>query len=137
MFAASVGAKVLAVDMSEVIFHAMEIVKENKLEDAITLRKGRLEDLNFSHKFDVIVSEWMGYFLLFEGMLDSVIYARNHYLNPGGYLLPNRCTLHLIGVEDMEAYKKYIDFWKDVYGFQMSCMVREVIKEASTEICYR
>lgn len=75
--------------------------RENKLDDTITLRKGRLEDLNFNHKFDVIVSEWMGYFLLFEGMLDSVIYGRNHYLAPGGYLLPNRCTLHLVGVEDM------------------------------------
>ncbi|RXG50925.1 Protein arginine N-methyltransferase 3 [Armadillidium vulgare] len=112
----------------------MEIVKENKLDKRITLKKGRLEDLNFNYKFDVIVSEWMGYFLLFEGMLDSVIYARNHYLTPGGYLLPNRCTLHLVGAEDMEAYNKYVKFWGDVYGFKMSCMVREVIKEASTEV---
>ena len=44
----------------------------------IELRKGRLEDLDLHkcEKFDVIVSEWMGYFLLYEGMLDTVIYAR-------------------------------------------------------------
>ena len=41
-------------------------------------------------KFDVIVSEWMGYFLLYEGMLDTVITARDKYLAPGGTLLPNR-----------------------------------------------
>lgn len=42
----------------------------------------------------------MGYFLLFEGMLDSVLYARNHYLNSGGFLLPNRCTISMVGVSD-------------------------------------
>ncbi len=42
------------------------------------MRKGRLEDLGLDkeQKFDAIVSEWMGYFLLYEGMLDTVIYAR-------------------------------------------------------------
>ena len=29
---------------------------------------------------DVIISEWMGYFLLFESMLDTVIVARNQHL---------------------------------------------------------
>ena len=56
----------------------MDIVRENGLSEAIELRKGRLEDLSgiSDRRFDVIVSEWMGYFLLFEGMLDSVIEAR-------------------------------------------------------------
>ena len=35
-------------------------------------------------KVDVIVSEWMGYFLLYESMLDSVIWARDRYLAPNG-----------------------------------------------------
>jgi protein arginine N-methyltransferase 3 len=51
-------------------------------------------------KVDAIVSEWMGYFLLFEGMLDSVIYARDHYLSSTGKLLPNRCTISLVGSGD-------------------------------------
>lgn len=29
---------------------------------------------------DIIISEWMGYFLLYESMLDSVLYARDKYL---------------------------------------------------------
>jgi type I protein arginine methyltransferase len=27
-------------------------------------------------KVDIIVSEWMGYFLFYESMLDTVLYAR-------------------------------------------------------------
>ena len=74
---------------------AMDIVRENSLETTITLLKGRLEDISELNglKFDVIVSEWMGYFLLFEGMLDSVITARKKHLKEGGRVLPNRCAL--------------------------------------------
>ena len=32
---------------------------------------------------NIIVSEWMGYFLLFESMLDTVLWARDKYLSKG------------------------------------------------------
>ncbi|CAL4126112.1 unnamed protein product [Meganyctiphanes norvegica] len=134
MFAAKAGADVTGIDMSEVIYHAMDIIKENKMEKSIKLCKGRLEDIDFEEKFDFIVSEWMGYFLLFEGMLDSVLYARDKHLNPGGLLLPNRCTMHICAMEDIETYEKLIKFWDNVYEFKMSCMRKEVIKEASTVV---
>ena len=35
-------------------------------------------------KVDIIVSEWMGYFLFYESMLDCVIYARDKWLVKGG-----------------------------------------------------
>ena len=34
-------------------------------------------------KVDIIISEWMGYFLLYESMLDTVLYARDRYLVSG------------------------------------------------------
>lgn len=77
------------------------MLRENGLSEKISLVKGRLEDTQLPvEKVDVIVSEWMGYFLLFEAMLDSVIYARDRHLRPGGLLLPNRCSLSLVGACD-------------------------------------
>ena len=35
-------------------------------------------------KVDVIVSEWMGYCLFYESMLDTVIFARDKWLVRGG-----------------------------------------------------
>ena len=29
---------------------------------------------------DILISEWMGYFLFYESMLDTVIYARDKWL---------------------------------------------------------
>jgi protein arginine N-methyltransferase 1 len=47
----------------------------------------------------------MGYMLLFESMLDTVILARDKYLAPGGHLFPDKCTVYLAGIEDAE-YKE-------------------------------
>ena len=36
---------------------------------------------------DIIVSEWMGYFLLNESMFDSVLFAKNKWLKPDGKVI--------------------------------------------------
>jgi protein arginine N-methyltransferase 3 len=138
MFAAKAGAaRVVGVDCSDILYSAMDIVRENGLADRIALVKGRLEDTPLpdgDQKFDLIVSEWMGYFLLFEGMLDSVLAARDRYLAPGGTMLPNRCTISLLAVSDSARYDSLVGFWSDVYGFQMSCMRSPILSEASVEV---
>jgi hypothetical protein len=39
---------------------------------------------------DIIISEWMGYCLFYESMLDTVLYARDKWLKPGGLMFPDR-----------------------------------------------
>lgn len=85
-------------------------------------------------KFDIIISEWMGYFLLFEGMLDSIIYARDKHLKPGGTILPNRCTMHLVGYGNDALYEGHVKFWDNVYGLNMSTMRKEIMHEPLIEI---
>ena len=53
-------------------------------------------------KVDIIVSEWMGYCLLYETMLPSVIYARDKYLNKGGMIFPDKCDLYITAIEDAQ-----------------------------------
>lgn len=47
----------------------------------ITVLKGKVEEIELpvAH-VDAIISEWMGYFLLFENMLNTVLYARDKWL---------------------------------------------------------
>ncbi|XP_044211617.1 protein arginine N-methyltransferase 3 [Thunnus albacares] len=136
MFAARAGAKkVIAVDQSEIIYQAMDIVRSNQLEDKITLIKGRIEDINLPvEKVDIIISEWMGYFLLFESMLDSVVHARNLYLADGGSVYPDLCNISLAAVGDTQKHQDRIAFWDDVYGFNMACMKKAVVPEAVVEV---
>ena len=82
MFCVKAGAKhVIGVDMSNIIEQARKIVDVNGMSDKITLLKGKMEEVTLPFpKVDIIVSEWMGYFLLYESMLDTVLWARDHYL---------------------------------------------------------
>ena len=61
MFAAKSGAKmVIGVDMSDIIHQARQIVKDNDLEDKVTLLQGKMEDVVLPvPKVDIIISEWM------------------------------------------------------------------------------
>lgn len=42
----------------------------------------------------------MGYFLLYESMLDSVLWARDKYLVKGGKMLPDKIHMYMAGIED-------------------------------------
>eukprot|EP00983_Pelagomonas_calceolata_P120798 1160739-Pelagomonas_calceolata.AAC.12 len=63
---------------------------------------------------DVIVSEWMGYALLFETMLDSVLSARDRWLAPGGVVLPDVASIHLAGAGEgaLSNGPSELLFWK-------------------------
>lgn len=65
--------------------------------------------LLLSAQVDVLVSEWMGYALLFETMLDSVLYARDRFLKPGGAMLPDIASIFIAGAS---AQATGSPFWK-------------------------
>ena len=92
--------------MSTIIEKARKIVEVNGMSDKITLLQGKMEEVELPfEKVDIIVSEWMGYFLLYESMLDTVLYARDKYLVPGGLIFPDKATIFMAGIEDGE-YKE-------------------------------
>ncbi|KAF2675705.1 S-adenosyl-L-methionine-dependent methyltransferase [Lentithecium fluviatile CBS 122367] len=131
LFCARAGAKkVFAVDNSDIALRAKEIVAKNGYQDTIEVIQGRVEDFHTQRligkdKVDIIISEWMGYGLLFEGMFDSVIRARDLCLKEDGLMVPSHCTLRLapISNKDWIAESKGEAFWNNVYGFDFSPMV--------------
>ncbi|ESQ50338.1 hypothetical protein EUTSA_v10002025mg [Eutrema salsugineum] len=102
LFCAKAGAAhVYAVECSQMADTAKEIVKSNGFSDFIKVLKGKIEEIEFPiPKVDVIISEWMGYFLVYENMLDTVLYARNKWLVDGGIVLPDKASLYLTAIED-------------------------------------
>jgi len=131
MFAAKAGAShVVGIDMSNIIDQAVKIVEANGFKDTITLVKGKLEDTELPiSQFDIIISEWMGYFLLYESMLDTVLEARDRYLKPGGHIFPDRATMYIAAIEDQDYKDEKINFWENVYGFDFSCIKDIALRE--------
>jgi len=134
IFAARAGAKhVYAVDAAEIALFAREIVKDNGLEDKITVIHGKMEEIEFPFgdgEVDIIISEWMGYFLLYESMLDCVLWARDKYLNKStGKMLPDRAIMYVAAIEDSSFMGEKLNFWDSVYDVNMSCMTKGLFRD--------
>uniref|UniRef100_A0A7E4VFV5 type I protein arginine methyltransferase n=1 Tax=Panagrellus redivivus TaxID=6233 RepID=A0A7E4VFV5_PANRE len=134
MFAAQAGAKrVFAVEYSSMAKQSMQIIKDNKLDHIVTVLHSKMEDItelpDGIEKVDVIISEWMGYALLYESMLNTVIYARDKWLAPDGVLMPDKARLYITAIEDRQYKEDKINWWDSVYGFNMSCIRHVAIQE--------
>ena len=95
MLAARAGAAhVYAVEASEMAEVSKDIIDDNMLSDSITVISGRIEDVSLPCKVDVIVSEWMGFYLVHESMMRSVLIARDRFLKPGGIMIPESAEIY-------------------------------------------
>ncbi|KAI5082237.1 hypothetical protein GOP47_0001980 [Adiantum capillus-veneris] len=152
LFAAKAGAqKVIAVDgskrMSVVAQHVAKsngFLNENNGEEnrekgaVISVVEGMIEELDFENlnlcgrnSVDVLVSEWMGYCLLFESMLNSVLFARDRWLKPGGAILPDKAEMYVAG---FGVGGTSLPFWESVYGFDMTSIGKQVLEDAASSL---
>jgi predicted RNA methylase len=134
LFCAKAGAKkVIAIDNSDIIQQAREIIELNGYSSVITCVRGKCEDLIANSALpldgqtvDIIVSEWMGYALFFETMLPSVMVARDALMTPGtGSMFPNVAKIYLEGCNETER----LDYWDDVHGLNMTPMKERMVSE--------
>ena len=108
LFAARAGARrVFGMDNSSIALCAKQVVLDNHLDHIITIIRGKVEEVELPvESVDIIVSEWMGYCLFFESMLDSVLHARDKWLRPGGLVFPDKVKLFVCGIEVSFEIKK-------------------------------
>ncbi|KAF8393258.1 hypothetical protein HHK36_021499 [Tetracentron sinense] len=132
IWSAQAGAKkVYAVEATKMSEHARELVKANNLQDVVEVIE-----------VDVIISEWMGYFLLRESMFDSVICARDRWLKPTGVMYPSHARMWVapirsgLGDKNMSDYESTMNDWhgfldetKTYYGVDMSVLTKPFCEE--------
>lgn len=143
IWAAQAGArKVYAVEATKMCEHARQLVKANGLEGVVEVIEGSIEDVTLPEKVDVIISEWMGYFLLRESMFDSVICARDRWLKPTGVMYPSHARMWVAPVRSrlvdqkmndydaaMEDWCSFVDETKHSYGVDMSVLTGPFTEE--------
>ncbi|XP_057711280.1 protein arginine N-methyltransferase 8-like isoform X1 [Corythoichthys intestinalis] len=164
MFAANAGAKhVYGIECSSISEFSEKIIKSNHLHNVVTIFQGKVEEVELPvEEVDIIISEWMGYCLFYESMLNTVIFARDKWLKPGGLMFPDRASLYVVAIEDrqykdfkihcksfwaffffflnsgLNVYPDQIEYvcagWENVYGFDMSCIRNVAIKEPLVDV---
>lgn len=63
------------------------------MADVVRVVRGKVEEVTLPEKVDILVSEPMGTLLVNERMLETYLYARDHFLKPGGRMFPVRCLV--------------------------------------------
>jgi type I protein arginine methyltransferase len=89
---------VYAIEQSQIADEAQAAFQKRRDRKKMMVFRGRAEDFDLgTTKVDLIVSEWMGYFLIFEHMLPSVIAVRDRCLIKGGQIVPSKAELFVAG----------------------------------------
>ncbi|KAL8444911.1 hypothetical protein Emed_006005 [Eimeria media] len=82
---------------------------------------------------DVIVSEWMGFYLLHESMLQSVLHARDTFLKPvSGLLLPCRARLLMSLCCCGQVYADHHGFLENYCGFSFVPLQQQLHQQRET-----
>ncbi len=109
-----------------------EVIKENGFEEIIEVCNTKVEDFKLPEgipNVDIIISEFMGFYLLHEGMTDSVLLAREKFLKPGGHLFPDRAIIYLSPC----SVPSLFDDWKNVSGIKMMKFAEQLRKQKSSK----
>eukprot|EP00245_Coleochaete_scutata_P017499 TRINITY_DN85_c0_g1_i1.p1 TRINITY_DN85_c0_g1~~TRINITY_DN85_c0_g1_i1.p1 ORF type:complete len:375 (+),score=77.47 TRINITY_DN85_c0_g1_i1:192-1316(+) len=119
IWAAQAGArKVYAVEATDMAKHAKKLVAGNSVDDIVEVIQGSIEDIELPEKVDIIISEWMGYFLVRESMLDSVIHARDRWLKPGGAMYPSHARMWFAPMKSAQGEQKNNEFHHSMHDWQ-------------------
>merc|ERR1719326_2269239 len=115
---AQAGARrVYAIEYTDIANLAQLVIEANGVSDIVTVIQGAVEDIELPIKaddlttedsssseyqvVDIIICEWMGYFLLRESMLDSLIRARDKFMKPKtGLMFPSHTTMYIAPIQD-------------------------------------
>jgi SAM-dependent methyltransferase len=123
LIAARLGAaKVYLVEPTVALEVARTVAADNKL-DAVECIRARAEALQLDTRVDVIVSVFTGNFLLSEDLLPSLFYARDHYLKPGGRLIPDCGRMEVVPVTAPAYYDKQVASWGE---FSQACQEEDL-----------
>jgi protein arginine N-methyltransferase 1 len=168
VWAAQAGArKVYAIEYTDMAKHAKTVMKANGVDHIVTVIQGAVEDVvlplekdelqgeagadavngdgdDSQQVVDIIISEWMGYFLLRESMTDSLVRARDRFMKKStGLMFPSHTTMFVAPVADeaerkhaandyaaaMSDFDEFAKTTSQVYGVDMGVLEKEFDRE--------
>ncbi|CAL5219667.1 g1550 [Coccomyxa viridis] len=130
LFAAQAGARmVYAVEASDMAGYCRRLAGANPgVGDKIKVLHSKIEDLNLhGEKVDILISEPMGTLLVNERMLETYVYARDHFLKPNGRMFPQSGRIYCAAFTDDALFSELAHkatFWqqKNFFGVDLSTL---------------
>lgn len=114
------GAKhVYAYEPSGMSLYLADNIKQNDMEDFITVLSGDLENVNIAEDIDVIITTAIGYSYFFETLYFSYLKAIDLFYRDGSLILPSNVKFYMTCHGIMNNNLEYTE-WKNEYGFDYS-----------------
>ncbi|HEY5947568.1 MAG TPA: class I SAM-dependent methyltransferase [Kofleriaceae bacterium] len=120
--AAKAGAsQVVAIEYSDLAVEARKTVTRNGLDSIVQVVQDDIRKVELPREFDVVIHELVGGLVWEEDMVELTHYAHEHFLRPGGVLLPGivrvwMCPWQLANDRPIRSD------WNDVCGIDVSHM---------------
>lgn len=115
-FACMAGARrVYAVEQSPVIELAKDLGKRNGFDDRVVYLNEWSTEVELPEPADVLITETIGNAAVDEGILGSVIDARERLLRPGGTIVPEQLQLWTAGMESWDDHALVDDWARPVF----------------------
>jgi len=117
LLALQAGArKAYAVEPDGVIQVAREAVAASGFAGRVEFMQALSTEISLPEKVDVIVSDLHGILPLFGASVASVLDARNRFLKPGGFLIPQQESLWVALASAPEFHQEAVGPWKNLPG---------------------
>ncbi|KAJ3046024.1 hypothetical protein HDV00_003773 [Rhizophlyctis rosea] len=138
-FAVQAGAdKVYAVEASSMASRIRKMVtstdaRNTWMNGRVEVVASKIEDAKLP-QVDTLISEPIGVLLVHERMIESYLYARDHFLKPGGAMLPSAGTIYLAPFTDANLWTQTmakVRFWENTnfFGVDFSPLSRDAREE--------
>lgn len=119
--AAHCGARVVyAVERSDLVDLARDVVVASHLDDRVKVLNGDFGQIELPEKVDVIVTETFGAMALAEGAAPDLAACASRNLKPGGAMIPRGLELWLAPVGDRALYEQTVDVFGEVHGADLT-----------------
>lgn len=131
LFAAKAGAKkVYSIEASKAAFDfSTNMVKDNNLEDKITLFNNVSYNVTIPEKADILVSEIIGNLPLGENILETFDDAKKRFLKPGAIIIPNNLVicavpihLHQEEYDENDFTQAEVNRWNENYDLKFDSL---------------
>jgi protein arginine N-methyltransferase 1 len=128
LFACQAGArKVYAIEPDGVIEIAREAAVANGYADRVEFIQALSTEASLPEKVDVIVSDIRGVLPLHRGSIASILDARDRFLKPGGFLIPERDTISVTIVNAPAIHERIVAPWGHSWGLDYEAVRKRAV----------
>jgi len=131
--AALAGAsRVYAVDNSDALELAREVVSASGLDDVVTLIRGNFADAELPEQVDVIITETFGALAIAEGGFPDIADCAAYNLKSSGVVIPHQVSIWLAAVTHPTVADEALGAFADLGGVRLDALRPSAMHRAIT-----